>query len=281
MTDADWHASEELLGRFAADPSNIDHARAASLEAHLVGCHRCRQQIRDRVGPTFLDHSWARIADEIDQPIGTLTDRALRKIGVPHGWARLLAATPGLRGASVISVVAMLALAVVGSRSTETSGAFLVLAPLLPMAAVAALFHPAADPAGEAGIATPLHGWALAVRRTVVIGAAVFVLLAMTDIAIGDIGVPIAAWLLPSVALAACALALGTWFRIETTVGSLVMAWIVVVSSVRWFDGTDVAFADSTTFAAPGRVLAVAALVIAVAVIAVRRDRFQTMEVLA
>lgn len=281
MTDTDWHASEELLARFAADPSNIDHARAASLEAHLVSCDRCRRQIRERVGSTFLDDSWARIVDEIDQPAGTLTERALRKVGVPHGWARLLAATPGLRGASVVSVVAMLALAVVGSRATEAAGAFLVLAPLLPMAAVAASFQPTADPGGEAGVATPLHGWALAVRRTVVVGASVFVVVGMADIAIGEIGVPVAAWVLPSLALAASSLALGTWLRIEATVGSLVLAWVVVVSSVRWFDGADVAFADSTTFATPGRVLAVATLVVAVAVIAVRRDEFQTMEVFA
>lgn len=103
----------------------------------------------------------------------------------------------------------------------------------------------------------------------------------MADIAIGEIGVPVAAWVLPSLALAASSLALGTWLRIEATVGSLVLAWVVVVSSVRWFDGADVAFADSTTFATPGRVLAVATLVVAVAVIAVRRDEFQTMEVFA
>lgn len=281
MTDTAWHASDELLTRFASDPSNVDYALAASLEAHLVGCDRCRRLIGDRLGPSFLDESWARIADEIDQPTATVTERALRAVGVPDAWARLLVATPGLLGAGAISVAAILILVVVGSRTTETAGAFLVLAPLLPMAAVAASFHPAADPAGEAGVATPLHGWALALRRVVVIGAGVFVLLAVADVAMGDIGVPVSAWVLPSLALAAAGLALGTWFRIEAAVGSLVMAWIVIVSSVRWFDGPEVSFADSSTFAPLGQVLATAALVIAAAVIAVRRDRFQTMEVFA
>ncbi len=281
MSDNDWHASEGLLAEFAADPSTIGHAHAASLEAHLVGCDPCRREIRKRVEPEFLDESWARIAEAIDQPGATMTERALHCVGVPDGWARLLAATPGLQGAVIVSVVAILGLVVVGSRSTETAGAFLVLAPLLPMAAVAASFHPTADPAGEAGVATPLHGYALAVRRTVIVGGAVFVMLAIADIAIGDLGAPVAAWILPSLALTAGAVAGGTWFRIETTVSALVTAWIVAVSTIRWLDGPEVSFADSSTFALPGSVLSVAALVVAVGVIALRRNRFDTAEVFA
>ncbi|MEX2293521.1 MAG: hypothetical protein WD691_06995 [Acidimicrobiales bacterium] len=279
MTDTDWHASDELIARFATDPSNIDHARAASLEAHLVDCARCRSQINEHVDSSFLDDSWARIADEIDRPHESPIERLLRTSGMPAGWARLISATPGLRGAGAISVVAILIVAVLSSLTTDTAGAFLIFAPLLPMAAVAASFHPTADPAGEAGVATPLHGWALAVRRTLVLGGGALVLIGLAELAVGAVGVPIAAWVLPSLALAAGALALGTWLRIEAAVGSLVAGWVVLVCAVRWLDGTDVSFADSTTFALGGRLCTVAALVLAVAVIVVRRDRFQTMEV--
>lgn len=281
MNDNGWHASTELLARFADDPSNIDHARAASVEAHLVGCARCRNQLGERVDASFLEDSWALIADRIDRPSETLIERALRRVWVPDGWARLFAATPGLRTASIVGVVAMIGFAVAASLATETAGAFLVVAPLLPMASVGASFHPTADPAGEAGVATPLHGWALALRRTAVVGIAAFVLVGLAELAVGGVGIPTAAWVLPSLALAAGALALGTWLRIEVAVGSLTAAWVAIVSAVRMLEGADASFAGSATFAAAGRLSALAVFMVAVLVIAARRDRFHTMGAIA
>ncbi len=282
MTATDWHAPDELLARFAADPATVDDALAASLEAHLVRCARCGTQLRAQTSPAFLNESWARIADEIDRPAVTWVERAVRGVGVPDGWARLVASSPGLRLAGALSVGAVCLLAVMSAWTSGGSGAFVLLAPLVPLAAVAASFHPAADPAGEAGIATPLHGWAVILRRTAVVGGAALLVLVAAGLVLGGaVGVPVGAWILPSLALAAGGIALGTWFRLEVAVGSLAFSWVVVVSAARWFDGAGTTVADSMVFAAPGRLCSVAVSVAAVAVIAARRDRFETMEVFA
>ncbi len=279
MTGTEWHASDTLLERFAVDPAVVDDARAASLEAHLIDCATCRISLGRLVEPTVVDDSWAQVRDQIDEPRLTVVERGMVALGVPQDWARILAATPGFRLAGIAAVVAALVGVVVSSRSTDTTGLFLVVAPLFPLAVATAAFLPMADPGGEAGVATPMHGAGLALRRGAALSATMFVLLGLTDLSIGGAGAPLAAWVLPSLALAAGATALGTWYSAPVVLASMGSIWIVVVTSVRWIDGRGTAFADSTTFAGPGRWCAACVLLVALVVIGIRRDRFDTMEV--
>ena len=68
MTDTTWHASADLIERYAANPSWVDDARAASLEAHLIGCSTCREALDEVVGPDLARASWSGLIDVIDQP---------------------------------------------------------------------------------------------------------------------------------------------------------------------------------------------------------------------
>ena len=75
----------------------------------------------------------------------------------------------------------MIAAAVAASRSVDDSRPFLALAPLVPLAGVAVSFGPAPDPAGEAGLATPMHGAGLVLRRPIaVLATSLIVLVAGT-----------------------------------------------------------------------------------------------------
>ncbi len=274
-----WHASEELLTRFAADPTAIDGAAAASLEAHLVVCDRCRSAVATHMGADELDRSWSAIAVEIDQPRRSPLERLLGVLGVPDATARLVGATPALTAAGLAAVVVLAVAAVAGSRATDATGAFLVVAPLLPMLAVAVAFAPASDPAGEAGVATPLHGLGLVLRRSAVVLSAAFLVLAVTDLAIGDLDAPVVAWLLPAWALVAGALALSTWLRAEVSAAGLGLAWMVVVAVARWVEGPAAGYAEAVVFGPEGQVAASVLLMIAAGVVVLRRSRFQTLEV--
>ncbi|MDQ1490465.1 MAG: hypothetical protein QOJ23_2979, partial [Actinomycetota bacterium] len=166
------------------------------------------------------------------------------------------------------------------SRTADAEGPFLVFAPLLPLAAVALSFTAAADPAGEAGVGTPLHGAGLVMRRAAAVLAVTLGLLAGAALALPDLGPAAAAWVLPALALALGALALGTWMRAEVAVAALAGAWLLTVWSLWWLAGHDVAVAESATFAAAGQTAALAAVAVSAAVLFARRDRFATLEVL-
>lgn len=278
MTNTDWHAPPDLLVRFAHDPATVDDMTAASVEAHLVVCADCRGQMTAAASPALVTASWDAIADRIDQPRPALLERVLRRIGVGNGLGRLLAATPALQGAGLLAICVLAAGAVVLSLTADAEGPFLVLAPLVPLAAVAASFAPAADPAGEAGVATPMHGAGLVVWRTIAVVGVTFGVLGAAALALPDLGSAAAAWVLPALALALGAPALGTWLRVEVAVGVLSGAWLLGVWSVWWLAGRDIPLADSAAFSVTGQMSALAAAVVAATIAATRRDRFATLE---
>jgi len=278
MTNTDWHAPPDLLARFAHNPAALDDMTAASVEAHLVVCADCRGQMTAAASPALVTASWDAIADRIDQPRPALLERVLHRIGVGRGLGRLLAATPALQGAGLLAICVLAAGAVVLSLTADAEGPFLVLAPLVPLAAVAASFAPAADPAGEAGVATPMHGAGLVIRRAIAVVGINFGVLGAAALALPDLGPAAAAWVLPALALALGTLALGAWMRVEVAVAVLSSAWLLGVSSVWWLAGRDIPLADSATFSVTGQVTALAAAVAAATIAAARRDHFATLE---
>jgi hypothetical protein len=228
--------------------------------------------------PALVAGSWAALADRIDAPRPTLLERLLHRLGMNSGVARLLAATPALQAVGLSTIAALAAAAVVLSRTADAEGPFLVLAPLAPLVAVAASFATTSDPVGEAGVATPLHGAGLVVRRAIAILGVSFGLLAVAALALPDLGPAAAAWILPALALAVAALACGTWMRVEVAVGALAGAWVLTVWSAWWLDGHAGAVSDSVTFAAAGQMAAVVVAAAAAALVIARRDRFATLE---
>ena len=89
----------------------------------------------------------------------------LGRVGFDEAAARLVAATPALRAAWLAAVALVVGVVVVACQAADSDGLFLAIAPLLPLAGVAAVFAPGTEPAGEIGSATPLMGFGLVVRR--------------------------------------------------------------------------------------------------------------------
>src|SRR2546423_441197 len=152
MTDADrpppahrgWHVPPALLARFADDPRAVDDITAASIDAPLPACADCRQRLSAAAAPTLAATSWAAVADRIDRPRPTVLERLLHRLGFGTGTTRLLAATPALQAAGLATVAVLPATAGVLSRTAGADGPFLVLAPLVPLAAGAVSFASAA-----------------------------------------------------------------------------------------------------------------------------------------
>ncbi len=279
MIDTTWHAPASLIEQYAADPSSVDDARASSLEAHLVGCAACRDALDTMVGPFVAVESWSALVDVIDRPHERLLEWGLRRMRVPEGWSRLLGATPAFTLAWLAAVAAITALIVALAGANDATGGFLVVAPLVPLVLVTGVFAPVSDPAGEAGVATAMHGFGLVVRRAVIVGVTAFVALGVADLALGDLGAPVAAWVLPSLVLSVSVIALATWIPAEVAAVVLVGAWLIGVAIVWWIRDGHVEIAATPIFGVQGQMLWIALLALAAVAVVMRRERFSTMEV--
>lgn len=272
MTTTDWHVPDATLVAFARDPRRLDGVAAGSAEAHLLHCPQCRAAVAEASPATLVAASWAEVADVIDAPRRSLLERALTVVGVRATTARLVAATPALSLAWLAAVTVVTAAAVVVAHQRDASTVFLALAPLLPLGAVGVTFAAGADPAGEAGLAAPLAGAGLVLRRATAVLAASLVCLAIGAAALPVLDATAVAWVLPALALASGALALGTWRPVEQAAAGLAGLWLlaVIIAGSRADAG---GLAATALLGPPGQLAALTCTTAALAIVAVRRDR--------
>jgi hypothetical protein len=267
-----WHASDDVLARFAREPEAIDPPSGSSIELHLVSCASCRAAVARHADRLMLDASWQEIEDRIDAPRPRLTERLLRAIGLAHGDARVVAATPALQWAWFVSLFALVAGVIGVAREVDDPGPLLVVAPLIPLAAVALVFWPGADPAGEAGRVTPLAGLALTLRRAITVLVPSVAVVLIGALAAPGVDAAAAAWLLPALALCALSIAFSTWVRVEAAAATLAAGWLgaVVVLHAR----QDLPVRDLALFTPRAQAVWLATSAVAIAVVAVRRGSF-------
>ena len=259
-----WHLDPEALARYGTGLAS--GAEAASAEAHLLRCETCRTAVAGYADTTRLDLVLANVTDALDRPRVGPVERLLRAVGVPDGTARVLVATPALRVSWLLSVLAVLAFAVVAARSDGDADPFLVLAPVLPVIGVAIAYGRGTDPTFEIAVAAPFSGLRLVLLRAGSVLAATVLFAGLSALLLPDSGA-VAAWLLPALALTVATLALGTtWDPVRAA--SLVGGTWVIGTTYALRRDLDVGGA-STQF---GCLLLLAGAAI---VVAVRRDRYE------
>jgi hypothetical protein len=202
-----WHAGDTELADYLADRS--PRPMAASIEAHLLGCARCRAALADLADDRSRDEAWDRLADAVDRP----------STGWFHGhrFVRASVATPAMVRAALAAVVLVGLVPLLTATAVGDAGlvTLLVLAPLAPMAAVAVAYREWADPAGEISLATASAGLRLVAVRALAVSlvalpVAVGALLAV-DLWVEAVPLRLAvAWCLPGLALASLVLLAGT-----------------------------------------------------------------------
>ncbi len=267
-----WHADGELLAAY--HDQRLDAAACWSVEAHLTSCADCRVQARALVDPARLARLRAALIDTVELPRAGMAERLLVRLGVADHTARLLAATPALRGSWLLAVAAVLAFAVLAAWTNPGPDAnlvFLCVAPLLPLAGIAAAYGPGVDPTYEIGLAAPLPSFRLLLlRATAVLGTATL-LAAAASLALPQLGPGAASWLLPSLGLAASSLALATTVEPLRAIGITAGAWMLAVVVTVMPPAP-----SSVLFAMAGQVAFAALALLAVAVLLVRRGHFES-----
>jgi hypothetical protein len=204
-----WHVPEQLAVAYV--DGAVQGARAASVEAHILTCPDCRSLVNADVPVDRLAAIWSSVVDEVDAPRRSWVERSLSSLGMSQTDARLAAAAPTLHLSWLSSLVAVLIFAAWASNTTERGAVlFLIVAPVVPVLAVAGAYGPRIDPTYETSVASPYPTLRLVLLRsaTVVVASG---LLAVTASAFVPSGHVAAAWLLPCLALVSLALLLARW----------------------------------------------------------------------
>ncbi|MEV1083879.1 zf-HC2 domain-containing protein [Streptomyces sp. NPDC050211] len=265
-----WHVPEEDLRSYAR--GELTAPALWSTDTHLTACAPCRAVLAEVSDPVALDAGWERLDAELDVPRPGWLEGLLVRLGVPDHTARLLSATPVMRGSWLGAVLALLVLTVLVtnlSPVTDSPTLFLALAPLLPLAGVAVSYGPALDPTYEMAVVSPVHGFRLLMIRTVAVLTAGLALNGLATLALPAYGLRALAWLLPALALTATGLALTPRLGPVLAPSLVGGGWIalLLVADVT-ADG------PLAPFTAAGQSTAAAVAVLAAGLLFYLRDRF-------
>lgn len=270
-----WHVQTEALRSYT--DGSLATTQQFSVEAHLLSCDTCRSTLSSFADKTMLERMWDAIATETAAPAPSAIERTLLRLGVSNHSARLLVATPSLRRSWLLAVAAVLSLAVGVAHGADNGYVFfLAIAPMLPLAGIAAAFGPGIDPTYEIGIAAPLRSFSLLLIRAVAVLVSTMGLGVIAALFLPDFNWAAAAWLLPSLGLVTSSLALSTIVHPVRAASSVAGVWMVAVGSAAWAASGEVAM--RTVF---GEVMQVAVLIVTLGAglfLLARRDAFERGE---
>jgi hypothetical protein len=251
-------------------------------------CARCRSALSAQVDPGRLARNRSALMVRAALGDGGRVRRLLCRCGVPDHLLRLLGATPSLRRSWLLSVLGVLAVVAgeavaarygwvrasgpgrpAGYRDPEVLAPFLLVAPLLVLAGVAAAFLPMFDPACRLAVAAPFSGFTLLLARSVsALTAALVPVVAAAFLLPGPGWLPVAL-LLPSLALCAFALAVATVTDPRAAAVTAGVLWAVPVLLLVTAHGPLPIVQRNAQFACAAVLCASAVVLLA------RRDRFE------
>lgn len=264
-----WHVHDELLARYAR--GDVDAAHAYSIEAHLPTCSQCRAQIATLVDRERLARVWDGVEECLDAPARGPVTAGLMRVGVPEHIVRLLGATPALRMSWLSACALVLAFAVWAASQREDGVYwFLVLAPLLPLAGVAAAYGPGVDPTYEVGLAAPMRSFGLLLIRALVVLVTTSTMAGLAALALPGLQWTAAAWLAPSLGLTLANLALATRMSALAACGSLALVWMLAAGA-----GWRLAQDPLVFFGAAGQLACALVAALAMLVVARSTERFE------
>lgn len=198
--------------------------------------------------------------------------RTLVKVGVREHDAKLLLATPSLRISWAIAGTAAIGFSAWAARTGDAraTGVFLLVAPLLPLGAVAAAYGAWVDPMFEVTQPAPLSSFRLLLLRSAAVLTLAAVIVAGAAVLLPGPDWTMLSWILPSLALALACLALSTFVPIHRAAALVVVAWFATIFA------TEIRSTERfAAFRGTGQVAFFALVVGSSAVLAWRRDRIE------
>lgn len=229
MTSYTWHTDEAVLRAYAE--GTTPPVAGASVEAHLMDCADCRERFAPLMPDEPLVIVWGAIRERVEAPRPSHVERLLGWFGVSGDTARLLAAVPAFGLAWLLGLVGVSVFAGIAALFSDTLGlaAFLLIAPLAPVAGVAAAFGGDADPSYELVTVTPHSALRLLLLRTAGVIATSVPAAILVGLALPGPAWVAVAWLTPAAAGVVVSLALSPVLGVTPAAASVGAAWSVAV----------------------------------------------------
>jgi Putative zinc-finger len=258
-----WHAEGAAIQRWV--DGTAGPLLGASVEQHLLRCPDCRTQVAPRVEAPPLEAVWDRVLEAVEVPRAGVVQRLLRRLGADPSDALLVASAPMLRAAWLGGLTFALLFVAAAALATGDQGVglFLLLAPLVPVAGVAASYGPSTDPTHDITVASPYPTLRLVLLRT----AAVLATSAPLAVVVGALlPVPTAvavAWLVPAGCFVAVVLTASTWVDPVPAGVAVALVWVVLAARALRA-GAPLDLVDPTALAVHAAVAVAAVLVLLV-----------------
>ena len=270
-----WHAPTELLTAYAR--GDLDHARAMSTEAHTLRCAECRATLAELAAP-LADRTWAGIAEAIDTPRPHWIERWLERAGVSASSARLIGTTPAVRMSWFLATLASLGFGVVLSHAASGSGRslpFLMIAPLMPVLAIAAAYGSPLGRLDEIEQATPYRPWRMLLLRSMTVLVVCVATSAALSLALPGPTARAWLWLAPALALSTLVLALSTWLSLPRAAVATGVLWVASILGCALLraDSSDAVFGRFVMFRPVGQLLTIVVAMSSVLLFASRSRR--------
>ena len=236
-----WHLDETTLRAYVdGHPLSVV---GASVESHLLECPDCRLRLGELMSHATVDDAWAAIRAHVEAPRRSVAERLIRRMGISIEVARLLVAVPAFRGAWLLGlfVVTLFAGLAALFAGAYVLALFLIVAPLAPVAGVAASFGGDADPCHELVTVTPYSAARMLLLRTAGVLATSLPVTVLAGLALPGPAWLGVAWLTPAAAGVALTLLLSPVFGSTVTAATLSACWsTAVVFATRLNDPVEV-----------------------------------------
>lgn len=225
-----WHVDASTLGAWVEGTSGP--ITSASIEQHLVQCAQCRAAVAGLVRIEDVPGSWDDVLAEVSRGGAGLVERVLVRLGLEAGDAVVVGAAPVLRIAWSAGLTVVLAFILIASIVGHDHGQtlFLALAPLLPVAGVAAAYGPAVDPSYELALAAPYRLIRLALLRSVAVLLAAVPITVAAGFLLPLDGATAVLWVLPALAFTLLVLGAGSWVDPWTAGVAVGTGWVAAVA---------------------------------------------------
>ncbi len=229
MNDA-WHVNASVLSAWVDGTSG--QIASASVEQHLVQCEQCRDAVVGLVRIENVPGDWDDVLAEVSTGRAGRVERALMRFGLRSGDAVVVGAAPVLRTAWGAGLAAVLGFIVFASMLGHDGGeaVFLALAPLLPVAGVAAAYGPSADPSYELALAAPYRTIRLVLLRTAAVLLTAIPITVAAGLLLPLSGATAVVWVLPSLAFIVAVLGVSAWVNPSAAAVAVGTGWIGAVA---------------------------------------------------
>jgi len=239
MTTSDarpWHCDEETLAAFAL--GTVDPVSGTSVETHLMTCAECRASVSRLYPADVLDLVWDGVRERVEAPAPGPVERVLVGLGLSAETARLLVSVPAMQGAWLVGLFCATGFAALATTLDDELGlmTFLAIAPLAPVAGIAASFGGDADPAHELVAAAPYSPVRLLMVRTAGVLATSVPLAVLVGLLMPGPAWLGVAWLTPAAAAVCLTLAIGPWLGHTATAAVVAAIWSVTVAGAARMD---------------------------------------------